>query len=108
MVRLAEMDAAAGVFRTWSERMTEALHESELVPEAWPELTPVLRIYRRLARDPNGSTLYTDRSQALRDEEITEPGERDAWHCLWDAMDDELARLTRSQMEEIRRQAEER
>lgn len=106
MERLAAEDAAAGRVRTWGERIGEALHETEPVPEPWPELSPVLRIYRRLGHDANGSTLYTDRSQALLDEGITEPGERDAWHCLWDAIDDELARLQRAEFEEIRRKAE--
>lgn len=92
--------------RTWAERIGEALREDDPVPEPWPEVRRVLMVYGRLGHDANGGTLYTDRSQALLDEGITEPGERDAWHCCWDAIDAELARLQRVELEDMRRRAE--
>lgn len=93
-------DAEAGRARTWAELASEVLHGE--VPEVDPELAEILGKYRRLGRDANGATLYTERVALLADAGVREIGEREAWHDLFDAMDDELAKVRREELDELK------
>ncbi|OQC42266.1 MAG: hypothetical protein BWX64_00283 [Acidobacteria bacterium ADurb.Bin051] len=103
---LEAADRAAGRVRTWGERASEVLRDP--VPEPWPEVAELLGWYRRLARDANGATFFSERLALLAELGVEDPGEREAVHVLFDAADDTLARVRAEEWERIRDEAEAR
>lgn len=62
----------------------------------------------RLARDEFGTSFLTERAAALAEHGVTDAGEREAWHVLFDAADAVLRRARRAAWERARAEAEAR
>lgn len=54
-------------------------------PELWPSLERVLEAGDRIGKDANGGHLFLEREGWLDRNGVTDVGEREAFHRLWDA-----------------------
>lgn len=67
---------------------------------ALPETTIALATHGRLGSDMNGRSLFTEREAMLDAAGVESDRVRELWHGLWDALEDERAKIREERMQE--------
>jgi hypothetical protein len=67
-----------------------------------PDLLEVDQLHGRLGTDSNGRALVSEMRAWWDEHDVTDHGERDAYLCLWRAIESETSRVTRERFESER------